>query len=110
MPCSPAILISVVVLPQPEGPSSVRNLPRGMLNETPSTARSLPNHLTRLLHLDVAAGYDLGLHDAGPAPRIHAVNASRPATRRNTRTQTSSTTVWAIDSAAVSDSFSKFTR
>src|SRR5215813_13444525 len=47
MPCRPAMLMSVVVLPQPEGPSRVRNLPRGMLNEISFTAISLPNNLTR---------------------------------------------------------------
>ena len=94
---------SVVVLPQPDGPSSVRNLPRGMLNEMSSTARSLPNHFDQALHLDVAVA-------RRPAGLVvlaaHAVSASRPATRRKMKTQASSTTVCAIDSAEVSVSFS----
>jgi hypothetical protein len=34
----PAIICSVVVLPQPEGPSSDRNSPRSTLSESPSRA------------------------------------------------------------------------
>ncbi len=34
----PAIIISVVVLPEPLGPSSVRNSPEWMSSETPATA------------------------------------------------------------------------
>ena len=59
------------------------------------------------LHLDVAGG--MAVHHA-TAVCLHAVSASRPATRRNTMTQINSTTVCAIDSAAVSGSFSKLTR
>jgi hypothetical protein len=38
----PAIMRSVVVLPQPDGPSSVRNSPARAVSETLSTARVAP--------------------------------------------------------------------
>ena len=38
----PAIMRRVVVLPQPEGPSSVTSVPGSMVNETSSTAVTLP--------------------------------------------------------------------
>src|SRR5687768_8757932 len=44
--CSrPAIIRSVVVLPQPLGPSSVTSRPSGTSRDTPSTARTPPNRL-----------------------------------------------------------------
>src|SRR6266481_3056502 len=39
----PAIIISVVVLPEPLGPSSVRNSPDATVRETSSTASTAPN-------------------------------------------------------------------
>ena len=48
--CSkPAIIRSVVVLPQPEGPSSEKNSPAPISRSSPSTASSSPNRLTRPL-------------------------------------------------------------
>src|SRR5688572_6606630 len=45
--CSrPAIIRRVVVLPQPEGPSSVSSRPSGTASETSSTARTDPNRLS----------------------------------------------------------------
>src|SRR5580658_2034798 len=41
----PAISRSVVVLPQPEGPSSEKNSPASMRNDTSSTARTPPKRL-----------------------------------------------------------------
>src|SRR5258705_11483704 len=41
----PAIILSVVVLPQPEGPSSPKNSPRSTSSETPATAAVLSNFL-----------------------------------------------------------------
>jgi hypothetical protein len=38
----PAIAIRIVVLPDPDGPSSVRKSPRRTVNDTPSTARTGP--------------------------------------------------------------------
>jgi hypothetical protein len=38
----PAIIRRVVVLPQPDGPSSVTNLPASMENDTLSTAVTSP--------------------------------------------------------------------
>src|SRR6516164_6168678 len=47
--CSkPAIMRSVVVLPQPEEPSSEKNSPAGMWRLIPSTAFTAPKRLTRL--------------------------------------------------------------
>src|SRR5271166_7027020 len=42
----PAINISVVVLPEPLGPSSVRNSPERMSSETPCTAPTLSNRFS----------------------------------------------------------------
>jgi hypothetical protein len=39
---SPAIMRSVVVLPQPEGPSRVTSWPASMVKDTSSTAVTLP--------------------------------------------------------------------
>src|SRR6516162_11469124 len=47
--CSkPAIMRKVVVLPQPEEPSSEKNSPAGMWRLIPSTAFTAPKRLTRL--------------------------------------------------------------
>src|SRR5699024_8555313 len=46
--CSnPPIIRSVVVLPDPDGPSSVTNAPPGTSRLMPSTAVVVPNRLTR---------------------------------------------------------------
>jgi hypothetical protein len=42
MASSPATMRSVVVLPQPDGPSSVTSVAGSIVNETPSTAVTLP--------------------------------------------------------------------
>ena len=42
----PAIMRSVVVLPQPDGPTMVKNSPGGMFTSMPSTATTSPNDLT----------------------------------------------------------------
>src|SRR3982751_3062004 len=42
---NPASIISVVVLPEPEGPSSVRNSPRSMSRSRPSTTRVSPSYV-----------------------------------------------------------------
>src|SRR5512135_2315044 len=42
----PAILFNVVVLPHPDGPRSVVSVPLLTVNETLSTARTLPKFLT----------------------------------------------------------------
>src|SRR6185312_594100 len=45
--CSkPAIIRSVVVLPQPDGPSIEKNSPLGMSTSIPSTAATSPKRLT----------------------------------------------------------------
>jgi hypothetical protein len=44
----PAMSRSVVVLPEPEGPSSEKNSPGAMVNVMPSTARTSPNRFSTL--------------------------------------------------------------
>ena len=46
----PASMRSSVVLPQPEGPSSEKNSPRRMSNETSSTAWTAPKCLETAAH------------------------------------------------------------
>src|SRR5581483_1895298 len=48
---SPAMHLSVVLLPQPDGPRSETNSPSATSNETPSTTRLRPKTLVRLLTL-----------------------------------------------------------
>src|SRR5215470_6800778 len=75
----PAMHASVVVLPDPDGPSSVRNSPGRAVRVTPSTARVAPKVLTRpsmrtsaplaARSLGTAAAID-ALHPIeGPLPR-----------------------------------------
>src|SRR5438067_4475617 len=45
----PAISRNSVVLPQPEGPSSAKNSPRSIDNDTRSTAATVPNRLLACL-------------------------------------------------------------
>ena len=45
---SPAIMRKVVVLPQPEGPSSMKNSPSLIVKVEPCTAVKAPNSLRRL--------------------------------------------------------------
>ena len=44
---NPAIILSVVVLPQPEGPRSEKNSPGGIRRLSPSTAVKSPKRFTR---------------------------------------------------------------
>ena len=44
---NPAIMRSVVVLPEPDAPSSVRNSPAAMSSDRSSTAAKSPNRLVR---------------------------------------------------------------
>src|SRR5689334_1679210 len=55
----PPIMRSVVVLPQPEGPSSEKNSPGRISSETPSTARTAPNRFSRSMRL-ISAEPSLG--------------------------------------------------
>src|SRR6476620_9506057 len=43
----PAIIRSVVVLPQPDGPSMVKNSPGGICRSIPSTATTSPNSFVK---------------------------------------------------------------
>jgi len=53
----PAIMRSVVVLPQPEGPSSMKNSPSSILKDEDCTAVKSPNSLRRLRITISAIGY-----------------------------------------------------
>ena len=56
--CSnPAIIRSVVVLPQPDGPSIEKNSPPACARSMPSTAVTSPNRLTRSISCDLSAGH-----------------------------------------------------
>ncbi len=46
---SPAMIRRIVLLPEPDGPSSATSWPAGTSNETPSTAWNEPNRLRRFL-------------------------------------------------------------
>src|SRR5262249_9175978 len=73
----PAMHASVVVLPEPDGPSSVRNSPARTVSVTPSTARTPPNALTtpwrwtsapfmtRLLLAEVGLAHEIGAQQRG---------------------------------------------
>ena len=54
---SPAIIRSVVVLPQPEGPSSMKNSPSSMVKDDACTAVKAPNSLRKFLITICAMGY-----------------------------------------------------
>src|SRR5207244_8405374 len=45
----PAMILSRVVLPEPDGPSSANSSPLATLRSTPSSAAKAPNFLTRFL-------------------------------------------------------------
>src|SRR5690349_69830 len=45
---NPAIIFSVVVFPQPDGPSRVRNSPRATVRSMPSTAANCPKFFLTL--------------------------------------------------------------
>ncbi len=66
--CSkPAIIRSVVVLPQPDGPSIEKNSPPRMVNETSLTATTSPKRLVTPLEDDLTA-VCLGAHCPSPIP------------------------------------------
>ena len=72
--CSkPAISRSVVVLPQPDGPSIVKNSPPGISRSMPSTATHVAVALDELLEMDLAA------HSRGPPRSIVASALERGA-------------------------------
>ena len=51
---NPAIIRSVVVFPQPDGPSSVKNSPGGISRSMPATATKLAERLRQFLELDLS--------------------------------------------------------
>jgi hypothetical protein len=59
---NPPIIRSVVVLPQPDGPSSEKNSPVWISSDTPSTARTSRNRFSRStswISGDVGGGCDV---------------------------------------------------
>ena len=58
---------SVVVLPQPDGPSSVTKLPSAMSSDILCTAVKSPKRLTMLVRETALTGRVLRLGKAGPA-------------------------------------------
>src|SRR5581483_4395094 len=70
--CSkPAIIRSVVVLPQPDGPSIVKNSPSWISRSTPATAACLPNCLLTLSTV-IAVGIRPTLRDSQPPAQLGA--------------------------------------
>src|SRR5829696_3996364 len=61
---SPAIIRKVVVLPQPEGPSSVSSSPSAAVSVAPSTATKAPKLLERLSSAMSGTGYSSASADA----------------------------------------------
>src|SRR6476620_6765999 len=61
---SPAIMRTVVVLPQPDGPSSVNNSPSAAVSVAPSTAASAPKLFERLSSAMSGTAYSLASADA----------------------------------------------
>src|ERR1700716_1805800 len=79
---NPAISRSNVVLPQPDGPSSAKNSPRSIDNDTRSTAAAAPNRLLVWMisrsAIDLAArGLAAGLHPAPGAGAGALIGARR---------------------------------
>src|SRR5262245_7018355 len=63
--CSkPPIIRSVVVLPQPDGPSIAKNDPRGISSEMPSTATMSSNRLTTCSSRTSGAGASVAVTGA----------------------------------------------
>src|SRR3954464_7024086 len=61
---SPAIMRKVVVLPQPEGPSSVSNSPSAAVSVAPSTAAKAPKLFERLSSAMSGTAYSSASADA----------------------------------------------
>src|SRR6185369_1746655 len=86
---NPASIISVVVLPEPEGPSSVRNSPRSMSRSSRSTTRVTPSYVLhtaakRTIGSDMLAAVDgdLGAGHVGRAWRAQEMDQVRRFLRR----------------------------
>src|SRR5690348_5816234 len=62
----PAIMRKVVVLPQPEGPSSEMNSPAASDRLTPDTAGTSPKRLPRPLSCSFATGSTSPQHEVAP--------------------------------------------
>jgi hypothetical protein len=96
---SPAMQRSVVVLPQPEGPSSVMSLPVSTARLTPSTARtSAPEAMNDLCRFSIA---NMGQPAAGAlAAPIRVRRCTRVSKKRRPATMTSSGAICNMPSAA----------
>src|SRR5256885_14772592 len=93
----PAIIMSVVVLPEPLGPRRVRNSPEATASDTPSTATTGPNDFDTATSSSSAAGSLSAASTGGggrvpgnrgppPPPRSPSLSPPppRPARRRPT--------------------------
>ena len=77
---NPAIMRSVVVLPQPDGPTIVKNSPGGMNRSMPSTAHdAVAEALDERLEPDLAA---LDLHQTSIAAIADAPESPEPPANR----------------------------
>src|ERR1700738_3985874 len=68
----PAIMRKVVVLPQPDGPSSAKNSPASIASSTPSTARLMPSKLLLRRARRTAAARPASFTRGQPAGATHA--------------------------------------
>src|SRR5262249_32673952 len=76
----PAIMRRVVVLPEPDGPSMVKNSPWAMSRSTPSTATTSPYRLVRPLRLMSGAagsGAKRLLQDGEPLVELNGRDVER---------------------------------
>src|SRR4051812_1062338 len=81
----PPIIRSVVVLPQPDGPSSEKNSPAAISSVTPSTARTAPklfSRSSRAISEDATADWDVIASPRLADPAISCWRASRAPQRR----------------------------
>src|SRR4051794_10623939 len=81
----PPIIRSVVVLPQPDGPSNEKNSPAAISSVTPSTARTAPKLFSRstsAISEDATADWDVIASPRLADPAISCWRASRAPQRR----------------------------
>src|SRR5262249_18677531 len=74
----PAMQASVVVLPEPEGPSSVRNSPARAVSVMSSTARVAPKVFTSPWRLTSAPLDDRSLRPHVSIETLHAIEGALP--------------------------------
>src|ERR1700730_4062836 len=74
----PAIMRKVVILPQPDGPSSAKNSPASIARSTPSTARLMPSKLLLRRARRTAAAPPASLMERRPRGGRRAPRAPAP--------------------------------